>query len=179
MGRLRALASPGNWSLGEALAGAVQPLERTCSAFVQGWTHGDLAGEVNPFTVRSCCSPLPQPLSPGSWLSTCFLPRGCGTFCRSSLLRMRKADVILPTGPPNILPPLSTEHLALSLHSPVTAALPCSEGEGSGVTWTCSPTLPVQACIWGGEAESFRGGPAHPAEGSPKQVCPVLACVWD
>ena len=114
-------------------------------------------------------------------LSWDFLPLGSGTFCGSSLLRMRKADVALPTRSPDILPhPRASS--SLLLHSPVTAALLCSDRWQSRVPYPHPKPHPP-----GSGPESGSGGwvpvgrPGRLAEGSPGQVCgspPVLGLGW-
>ena len=72
---------------------------------------------------------------------------------------------------------------SLLLHSPATTALLCSDRRQSRVTYPHPQTTPLRAqgLRRAREAGSLWGGPGHPAEGSPGQVCgspPVLGLGW-
>ena len=119
-GRLRALGSTEETGLGVKL-----PV-RGCRAL-----RDNLLSCLCPcLGSRGCRQPWEKlfstwpPPPPGAWLSCCFLSLGSGTFCRSSLFRMRKADVALPTRSPNLPRPPPRVSGSLLLHSPVTTALP-------------------------------------------------------
>ena len=124
LGRLRALGSTEETGLGVKLPGrgcrALGDNLLSCLCLCLG-----SGGCRQPWEKLFSTWPPPPP---DAWLSCCFLPLDSGTFCRSSLLRMRKADVTFPTRPPNIAPP---PHLrasgSLLLHSPVTTALSCCD----------------------------------------------------
>lgn len=89
---------------------------------------------------------------------------------------MRKADVALPTRSPDILPhPRASS--SLLLHSPVTAALLCSDRWQSRVPYPHpEPHPPGSGPASGSGGWVPMGRPGRLAEGSPGQVCGSHLC---